>query len=571
MPQKEPRHGRGTELDDGRKSIAVLGKYVTLAFAQAVVRRYSIHVRSARLNILKLLNAGLFAIWISPVLASDKPWLPLLIDPSSKFHGPADLILPTPCGGGMAFQRVNVPVDVARPLSDRAFRMGQQDAKTAFADYLKPTYLRGAFDDPETEVSYYYIARYELNEAQYRAISGDCEGGFKLKDGRAKGRLSWFDGVNLSRKFSEWLMQNARDALPQQGDRIGFLRMPTESEWEYAARGGAKVDAIVFAARRFFSEGALAEYAAYLAPGTGRSNLTITGAKRKPNPLGLLDIYGNAEELMLEPFRLNAIGRSHGQSGGLVTRGGSVDQEDAQIYTARRSEYPMFNNLTGQALAGEFFGVRLVIGATVVSEDRYDSILSDWDEEADRSADTETDPLATLKSLLEEEVDPRRRSALGDLQLEFRITREAAAESLFQAAKSTLLSGAAFVETLVEGSHEIRQLERESLRLLDTIKVTFGDQRTQLTETLNLNLDRLDNLRASRDTYLLSYRATLETLASDVETEIRDRAYARLTQDLSEAEQVQLLTMLNRFWSDMRLFLETPDMERDELLKIAIQ
>jgi len=503
--------------------------------------------------------------------AQDATWPPLLIDPAGQQPDmAADLLLPMPCGGAMAFQRVDVPVDVERPLSDRPFRMGQSDASTAFADYLKPTHLRGAFNDAEQGISYYYIARYELNEGQYRAIKGDCTPAFKPIESRAKGGLSWFEAVDLARLYTEWLMENARDALPAEGDRLGFLRLPTEPEWEYAARGGATADPSVFAARRFFTEGSLADYAAHLAPGQGSSGLTVMAARRKPNPLGLFDIYGNAEELMLEPFRLNAVGRSHGQPGGLVTRGGSADLEEAQIYTAQRSEYPMFSSFTGKALAGEFFGARFVISAIVVSEDRFSQIKEDWIAEADRPVDASADPLTTLSGLLEDEVDPRRRDALSGLQLEFRVARDAADASLVEAAKSTLLSGAAFVETLTSDTLDIRGLERTTKSLIDRINISPSAQREQLMQNLRLNVEQLNSLREDRKTFLLSYRATLETLASDIEDATRDDAYKRLTQDLEAQGQTQLLNVLNRFWDDLAAYRETPDMDADTLLQTAI-
>ena len=147
---------------------------------------------------------------------------------------------------------------------------------------------------------------------------------------------------------------------------------------------------------------ALADHAVFRAPGRGGGDLQIIGGLRLPNPLGLYDLYGNVEELMLEPFRLNANGRSHGQPGGLVTRGGSADLEEAQIYTARRSEYPMFSSITGRALASEFFGVRFVLSAIVVSEDRLIRISEDWNAEANRDLEAGAEARAGLQAQLAE-------------------------------------------------------------------------------------------------------------------------------------------------------------------------
>jgi formylglycine-generating enzyme required for sulfatase activity len=469
----------------------------------------------------------------------------------------------------MAFQRVVVPVDAADPIDDRPFRMGQSQEDTGFSDYLRPAFLRGAFSAADS--SHYYIARYELTVGQLRALRDECDAPFTRADRFAAGGLSWFDAVNLTQRMTEWILQSSPDAMPAEGDRQGYIRLPTEEEWEYAVRGGARVDPTLFPARRFFETGTLADYAHFQSAGQSRGKLRPIGL-RAPNPIGLYDVYGNAEELMLEPFRLNAVGRDHGQTGGVVTRGGAIDTADAAIYTAQRREYPAFNPRSGTAQAGAFFGMRPVIGAHIVADASYDDIRDSWQAQVAVDAASQSgEPLTALAALLEEEIDPRRKQALSDLQLGFRLAQEEADSSTRQAAKSTLISGAAFVETLTEDSQAIRQLDLRIRALRDQAAVATGDQRRQLMSAFRGSLDRLGRLRAGQATYLLSYRSALEVLSGDVSPELLDAAYQTLSQDLIEAEQTSFLRMLRLFWRDLETYRETPDMSQSELLLLAIR
>jgi formylglycine-generating enzyme required for sulfatase activity len=126
----------------------------------------------------------------------------------------------------------------------------------------------------------------------------------------------------------------------------GSYRLPSESEWEYAARAGTST------AYSFGNdEKTLSDYAWFR---ENSGNQTHPVGEKKPNPFGLYDMYGNVWEWVQDAYHPNYIGSpANGSSWGSedaqfrVMRGGAANSYAYELQSYYRNKDPADNRYYG--------------------------------------------------------------------------------------------------------------------------------------------------------------------------------------------------------------------------------
>jgi hypothetical protein len=390
--------------------------------AERSIRR---HLRRwiQRTPLLALLAGAFQAVGTDPLAAQNQA-PPAWDEPTyNPVAAEDDFLLPMPCGGKMAFRKVlttTLGLGDGDPdfLNDRRALLGVSGSPRRSVEYPRYRFLQGAFTDRSRDERFYYLGKYEVTLDQWRAVMDDgCPQAGSYEGQKPANLISWYDAVRFTERYNSWLYANAADALPREGqaptDEVptqAFVRLPTEAEWEFAARGGVRVSTSDFRQPVYPipEDERLVQHAWYQGPESAGGDLQPVGGL-KPNPLGLFDILGNAEEFVLTPFNLNRAGREHGQIGGFVTKGGSVRTPQDGLRTTRRDEYNYMDPYTKSPRVLETFGLRIAISAPVqVDHERMAQIEQEWQAlRAQEAEGDDGDPISTIERIAGRVSDPR--------------------------------------------------------------------------------------------------------------------------------------------------------------------
>ena len=240
---------------------------------------------------------------------------------SSSSSSPSGNTITIPVKNGISIEMVKVEAG--------SFNMGATPEMQAPYEVEKPVHR-------VTLTNNYYIGKYEVTQALWQAVMGSNPSHFKGDDLPVE-QVSWNDCQDFISKLNAMT-----------GKRF---RLPSEAEWEYAARGGKKSRGYQYSGSNTLGDVAWYE-------GNSGSKTHAVGTKQ-PNELGIYDMTGNVYEWCQDWYgsyssspQTNPIGAVSGSS--RVDRGGSW------FFTAKhcRSSY-RFNLTPGYRL--NFLGLRLVL------------------------------------------------------------------------------------------------------------------------------------------------------------------------------------------------------------------
>jgi formylglycine-generating enzyme required for sulfatase activity len=206
----------------------------------------------------------------------------------------------------------------------RAFALGKFDVTTAeFLAFLRDTAYQPAPCNETLTLGWHSAGKghaYPRSDAEPPTWPATC--------------IGWKDAL----AYIDWLNTKAHAANPALGHRSGPYRLPSEAEWEYAARGGT-------ATSRWWGNTIGANNANCNGCGSKADDRVLTDVDSfEANPFGLYGMLGNAWQWTADCWHKSYVGAPADGRAWLgddctkhVLRGGSFDNVPILVRSAARS------------------------------------------------------------------------------------------------------------------------------------------------------------------------------------------------------------------------------------------
>jgi len=203
-------------------------------------------------------------------------------------------------GGGEYDITVNGVSFTMVPVEGGTFRMGAVITAPGAYTFEKP--------DHDVTLSDYKIGQVEVTQELWDAVMGSNPSRFKGAQLPVE-QVSWDDCQAFIAKLNEMTGMN--------------FRLPTEAEWEYAARGGKKSNGTMFSGSANCPDVAWCS--------TNAGDTTHEVAQKQANELGLYDMSGNVNEWCNDFYARYTTAAQTDPQGpvagtGMVYRGGAYNE-----------------------------------------------------------------------------------------------------------------------------------------------------------------------------------------------------------------------------------------------------
>ena len=162
----------------------------------------------------------------------------------------------------------SIPAVVKRVLEDMVWVEGSSFTTRTSTRQRR---LAGSNENP---VKSYYISRYEVTQELWETVMGNNPSDFTGDALRPVEQVSWTDCQTFISRLNKLTGKH--------------FRLPTEAEWEFAARGGNKSLGYVYAGSDII------DGVAWYTDNSGRTTHPV--GQKSPNELGLYDMSGNVWE-----------------------------------------------------------------------------------------------------------------------------------------------------------------------------------------------------------------------------------------------------------------------------------